>query len=71
MAKLKMMLIMPSAGDMELGSQEGGKIELDPIFYGGECMGPHIVVMDGDKVLSRCKLRLKDDGKLDLKRAQE
>lgn len=68
--KLKMLVIMPSEADMELIHQEGGKIALKPIFYGGECIGPHLVIMDGDKVIGRAKLRLKEDGKLELKKAQ-
>ena len=68
-------VIMPSAGDMKLGKQDDGIINLDPIFYGNECMGPHIQVVeigsDGEEtVLSRQKLKLKRDGKLELKRAQ-
>ena len=63
-------LIMPSAGDMELKNQEGGEIELEPLFYGNESMGPHIVVSDGNDVLARYKLKLKSDGKIELKRGQ-
>jgi hypothetical protein len=70
MAAMKLRLIMPTAGDMTLVSQEGGVIDLSPIFYGGESMGPHIQVMDGELVRARFKIRLKEDGKLELKRAQ-
>jgi hypothetical protein len=69
-AKMKLRLIMPTTGDMELVSQEGGTIDLGPIFYGGESMGPHIQLLQGDKVTARFKLRLKEDGKLELKKAQ-
>lgn len=68
--KIRLRLIMPTTGDMELLSQEGGTIDLSPIFYGGESMGPHIQVLQGTNVVSRFKLRLKEDGKLELKRAQ-
>ena len=35
-------LIMPSQGDMEIVSQEGGVITLKPTYFGGECAGPVI-----------------------------
>jgi hypothetical protein len=68
--QLELDLIMPSEGDMTLSDQEGGKIVLSPIFYGNESMGPHIVVRDGDKVIHRYKLRIKSDGRLELKKGQ-
>ena len=54
---MKLKLIMPSEGDMELVNQEGGSILLEPIFYGTTSMGPHIQVLDDkDKVVGRYKL---------------
>ena len=73
-------IIMPSEGDMELVRQQGGEIVLSPIFYGSECAGPHVQlveldtnVKEGDrptvgKVLERYRMRIKTDGKLELKR---
>ena len=63
-----MKVIMPSEGDMELCNQEGGTVNLSPLFYGNESMGPHIVIEDGGKVLGRYKLKLKLDGKVELKK---
>jgi len=62
-------LIMPAAGDMSLAKQEGGTVELSPVFYGPEAMGPQFQVLNGDKVVGRYKIRMKTDGKLELKRA--
>lgn len=54
---MKLKLIMPSEGDMELAKQEGGAIVLSPIFYGSTSMGPHIQVLDdNDEVVGRYKL---------------
>lgn len=70
---LALRIVMPSNGDMELLGQEGGIIDLDPIFFGNESMGPHLQVVSGKKVndkfvvervVSRCRLKLKADGKL-------
>ncbi len=72
-------LCMPSVGDMDILGQEGGVIDLSPIFYGAECMGPHVQVLEGhdekgkfvvDRVVERYKLKLKTDGRVELKRAQ-
>lgn len=73
-------LIMPSAGDMELLNQEGGTIDLEPIYYGSESMGPHIQIVQGhkdgakfivDKILCRYRLKVKgEEGKVELKRGQ-
>ena len=78
--KLVLRLIMPSAGDMELVAQEGGVINLEPVFYGNESMGPHIQVVEGhkvdggkfvvDKILGRYRLKIKEDGKVEFKKGQ-
>ena len=73
-------IVMPSKGDMKLINQEGGEIDLEPIFYGVESMGPHFQVVQGERddkgkfvvqeVIGRYKLKLKKDGRLELKKAQ-
>jgi hypothetical protein len=75
---LAIQLVMPSEGDMALLSQDGGTILLQPIFYGNECAGPHlrvvdVTVKDGKPtteitIKERFRLRIKPDGKLELKR---
>jgi hypothetical protein len=71
---------MPSEGDMELIEQDGGVLLLNPVFYGGESMGPHlqivdIVVKEGKaevkSVVSRARIKLKPDGKIELKKGDE
>ncbi len=62
-------LVMPGQGDMELVGQAGGAIDLLPIYYGNESMGPHIQIVEGhngddgkfivDKVISRSRIKLK------------
>lgn len=63
-------IIMPASGDMELVSQKSGIIDLKPIYYGNECMGPHLQLVEGhmqdtefviDKVVSRSKLKIKGE----------
>jgi len=76
-----MRICMPSAGDMELIQQDGGIIDLGAIFYGTESMGPHVHIIEGHKdehgvfisetVVARYKLRLRGDGKVELKKAHE
>lgn len=68
--KLRLKVSMPLTSDMELIGQEGGTIELAPIFYGPAASGPHFVVMQGNTVLGKFKMLLKSDGKLELKKAQ-
>lgn len=77
-------IVMPSDGDMTLIRQDGGTILLRPVFYGGECAGPHIRLVEiADKdavsdtapindvtVTSRYRLRIRDDGKVELKRGK-
>ena len=50
-------LIMPSQGDMEIVEQEGGTVLLRPTFFGGECVGPVIQIVetpeDGGVVVKR------------------
>ena len=81
MAKHRILrLIMPSAGDMDIINQEGGKIDLEPLFYGNESMGPHLQAIEIDTatgaevVLSRSKLRVRPDEdagfKVEIKHAQ-
>jgi hypothetical protein len=65
-------IIMPSAGDMELGNQDGGIIELNPIFYGNTSMGPHVQVVDEDgSVSGRYKITLSRTGVLRLEKQKE
>ena len=77
--KLVLRLVMPSTGDMELMAQNGGTIDLQPIFYGDESMGPHIQVLsmelDGEGksksppiIMSRYRLKLRGDGRLEVKK---
>lgn len=70
---LALRMVMPSNGDMELLGQEGGIIDLEPVFFGNESMGPHLQVVSGKKIdgkfvveriISRSRLKLKVDGKL-------
>lgn len=67
-------IIMPSVGDMEIVAQEGGSVTLVPVFYGKECAGPHVQVVELDKagkvvkVLARNRLKVGVDGKIELKR---
>lgn len=70
---LALRIVMPSNGDMEFLAQDGGIIDLEPIFYGNESMGPHLQVVEGKKVdgkfivtkiLNRSRLKMKSDGKL-------
>ena len=72
---LAIQLIMPSEGDMSVLSQEGGSILLQPVFYGGDCAGPHIRVVDVDEKSNKVKavngkfrLRIKSDGKIEIKK---
>ena len=75
---LALRLVMPSLGDMELIGQDGGTVDLLPIFYGHDSMGPHIQVVRGSRdekgklvvrsVEGRYKLELKENGKLSLRR---
>lgn len=72
-------LLMPSEGDMELLSQENGKITLKPVYYGGECFGPIIRIntLEGGEepgscpgvVTSSYRLKIRSDGKLTLIKA--
>lgn len=75
---LAIQLIMPSEGDMALVKQEGGTILLQPVFYGGECAGPHVQLVDVSldpsgkpnkfTIKGRYRLRIKADGKVELKK---
>ena len=69
---MKLKLIMPSEGDMELVKQEGGAIVLNPIFYGTSSMGPHIQVLDDDgEVEGRYKLAITNKGVVKLEKQKE
>lgn len=70
MLDMEVSLVMPSAGDMTLVDQAGGVVKLKPIFYGNECMGPHLVISSKGEVIGRYKIRIRDDGKLELKKGQ-
>lgn len=67
-------IVMPSEGDMILLKQEGGAVLLQPVFYGKECAGPHIQVLEVDKdgktleIKARCRIKINSDGKLEIKR---
>jgi hypothetical protein len=76
---IELRLVMPSTGDMELVKQEGGTIDLRPVFYGNESMGPHIQVLSCEvdeqgkrigvpMIVSRYRLKLRDDGRLEFKK---
>lgn len=72
---LAIQIIMPSEGDMTMLDQQGGALLLQPVFYGGDCSGPHINVVDVDdrtkkitNVVSRSRLRIKPDGKIEIRR---
>jgi hypothetical protein len=73
-------LVMPSTGDMELVEQAGGTIDLVPIFYDGDCMGPHLQVVELNKnaegaltvtkIVKRYRIVMKQDGEIKLKKGQ-
>ena len=70
---LALRIVMPSEGDMAVLAQDGGTIDLQPVFYGGEASGPHIQILETEKgkaskVIGRFRLRVKQDGKLMLVR---
>jgi len=63
-----LMVVMPGQGDMELVGQSGGAIQLNPIYYGNESMGPHMQIVEGhndgnafvvDKIIIRARIKLK------------
>ena len=72
---LAIQIIMPSEGDMIMLHQEGGTLLLQPVFYGGDCAGPHINVVDVNEhtneitdIVSRSRLRIRPDGKIEVRR---
>lgn len=65
---MEIQIVMPSVGDMELVSQDGGVIALKPVFFGGECAGPIIRVRSGESNISY-RLKIRNDGKIELKKA--
>ena len=70
---------MPSEGDMELISQDNGKITLKPIYYCGECFGPIIKIRTttgcnepgtaSEVYETSYRLKIKSDGKVTLMKA--
>jgi len=60
---------MPSEGDMVLLGQDKGTLTLDPVYYGNECMGPFVALVDPKtkKVTARYRLCFRQDGKVMLK----
>jgi hypothetical protein len=69
---LALRIVMPCSGDMAVLRQDGGTIDLQPIFYGTEAAGPHIQIVDingkAEKVVSRFRLKVRADGKVTLAR---
>lgn len=69
---LALRVVMPCVGDMAVLKQDGGTIDLQPIFYGSEAAGPHIQVVDingkTERIISRFRLKVKPDGKVLLAR---
>lgn len=69
-------LIMPSQGDMEIITQADSYIDFKPVYYGNECIGPIVQVVEGtkkedgtivvDKVLSRARLTFKRNANGDI-----
>jgi hypothetical protein len=63
---------MPSEGDMELDSQDGGIVNLTPVFYGNESMGPHLQLVRGDEIVARYRIKVNGKSeKIEMKKAQE
>lgn len=77
---LAIQIVMPSEGDMSLLKQNGGTILLRPVFYGGECAGPHVQIVEVDtkdgeptadaRIVKRYRLRVRDDGKVEIKQGK-
>lgn len=69
---LALRIVMPCSGDMAMLKQDGGTIDLQPIFYGTEAAGPHIQIVElngkSEKVVSRFRLKIRTDGKVTLAR---
>ena len=71
---LAIQIIMPSEGDMSLIKQDGSTITLQPVFYGGQCAGPHIRIVDVKddgtvkSVSQRLRMIIKPDGKIEIKK---
>ena len=69
---LVLRVVMPCSGDMSIVKQDGGTIDLQPIFYGSESAGPHIQVIDvkgnREEIQGRYRIKVKPDGKLTLVR---
>lgn len=76
---LAVQLVMPSRGDMDLLDQSNGTITLKPMFFGGDCSGPHIRIVDVEKkdgkisenkTIANYRIKIRSDGKLELKKGQ-
>lgn len=76
---LAIQLIMPSVGDMKLVSQDSGTVTLKPIFFGGECAGPHVRLVDVDvkdgktsvkSEIASYRIKIRSDGKIEIKKGQ-
>lgn len=67
-------IIMPSVGDMQLVSQDGGVLLFKPVYFGGECAGPIVqrVVAweDGtENVTASYRIKIRSNGELKLAKA--
>lgn len=67
-------LIMPSVGDMQLVSQDGGVLMFKPVYFGGECAGPIVQRVtawsDGtEEITSSFRLKIRSNGELKLAKA--
>ena len=76
-----LMLVMPGEGDMELIGQNGSTLQLSPVYYGNESMGPHMQIVEGhkdgnafviDKIISRARIKLRQmsDGTINVELKQ-
>lgn len=67
-------IIMPSVGDMQLVSQDGGVLLFRPVYFGGECAGPIIqrvsACSDGtEHVNASYRVKIRSNGELKLAKA--
>lgn len=73
MNKTLIKIIMPSEGDMQLVNQEGGTITLAPTYFGGECAGPVVQIVDSQdqkKILASYRVKIKNNGDVKLAKAE-
>ena len=64
-------IAMPSQGDMTLLNQEGGIIDLAPVFFNAESSGPHLQVVEIEngkvtRIHSRYRIKMRAGTKLQL-----